>query len=619
MLLSFPEYLAIDASSMALKPLFGYLIILLSIPVFFYCSSEYFTSAWKTLRYRSINVDVPLSIGIIAFYARSLYEIISQSGPGYMDSFTGLIFFLLIGRIFQKKTYDMINFERDYKSYFPVSVNIKKGIDETSIPLSEIAIGDCIIIRNNEVIPVDAVLAEGVGNIDYSFITGEATCSVKAQGALIYAGGKQVGGKIELIASKNVSQSYLTQLWDESSFKKELKKDIVAFSSQISRYFTVIVLVIAFIAGVCWWPVSIDKAMQVVSAVLIIACPCALALSGPFSLGNTLRILARNKFYIKNIETVERLHKVTAIVFDKTGTMTRQETSKADFIGDRLTRDELAHIYAVVTNSTHPLSRSIASSISGTATLRVNNYIEIEGKGVQGVVDGVLIKAGSYVFVKGEDDKEFLSTDTTDTTPGISKVYLSFDGKLKGHFVVFGNYRSGMKPLIESLQKLYKVFVLSGDTARDEEYLITQFSSDIKIMFNQTPFNKLEFIQELQKNGETVMMVGDGLNDAGALRQSNVGVSISENIINFSPASDAILHGDNLKHLATYFSFIHRAIFSVKLSFIVSIIYNILGLYFAVMGRMTPLFAAILMPVSSVTVIVLTVALTGLFAKMKKL
>jgi P-type Cu+ transporter len=619
MLLSFPEYLASDSSSITLKPIFNFLTVLLSLPVFFYCSSEYFSSAWKSLKYRSINVDVPLSIGILAFYGRSLYEILSKTGPGYMDSFSGLIFFLLIGRIFQKKTYDLINFERDYTSYFPIAVNIKRGLDETSIPLAVVAIGDRIIIRNNEIIPVDSIIAEGAGNIDYSFITGESSCAAKVKGDFVYAGGKQVGGKIEIVASKNVSQSYLTKLWDESSFKSAPKRNIVSISSSISRYFTVAVIVIAAAAGIFWYPHGMDKAMQVVSAVLIIACPCALALSGPFAFGNAMRILSRNQFYIKNTETLEKLNHITAIVFDKTGTMTHQQNAETQFIGEPLESTDLSIIASLTGNSTHPLSRSIAAFIKKKETIAVDKYQESEGRGIEGIVAGKSIRLGSWKYIcEVIDPIPALDGDMSPDNRS-SRVYVVIDGKYMGFFAVLGNYREGIEVLLKKLKEYFKIFVLSGDTSKDEKYLLTQTGMNDGLYFNQSPFDKLHFIQNLQDRNEVVMMIGDGLNDAGALRQSDVGVSVSENIINFSPASDAILGGESLKNLVRYFEFIRKNILAVKLSFAVSIVYNIFGLYFACLGLMTPLFAAILMPISSITVIVLTVVLTSIFGKVMKL
>ena len=618
MLLSFPEYLAIDASSLALKTLFGYLIIFLSVPVFLYCSSEYFISAYKSIRFKAINIDVPLSIGIFAFYARSLYEILSKTGPGYMDSFAGLIFFLLLGRLFQNKTFELMNFDRDYKSYFPISINIRKQGKEESIPLSNVNIGDQIIIRNNEIIPVDSVLVQGTGNIDYSFITGESTCFEKKSGELIFAGGKHVGNLIELVVSKNVSQSYLTQLWNESSLSKELKKDILEFSTNVSRYFTAAILLIALLSGLYWLQFGWGPATQVVSAVLIIACPCALALSSPFALGNAMRILAKNNFYLKNTRIVEKLTKITAIILDKTGTLSYQEGGKIEFVGEPLSHIESEFVFALTSNSTHPSSRKIAAFLGRNRKHLIEQFREIEGAGIEGAFEDTRGKIGSRKYVLGDNASVDSENTGEEAAVPVSKVYVSINSIVKGYFAITGSYRTDIALLMDKLRAKYKVFILSGDNFTEMESLQKVAGKDVKILFNQSPFDKLQFVQELQRQNEVVMMIGDGLNDAGALQQSNLGISVSENIVNFTPASDGILQGDSLVKLGDFISFSENAILSIKMSFIVSLIYNIFGVYFAIIGQMTPIFAAILMPISSVTVIVLTVVLTSLFAKRRK-
>ncbi len=219
MLLSFPEYLSIDASSEGLKHTFAFIIFILSLPVLFYCSSDFFISAYKGVQKKIINIDVPLSIGIIALFGKSTYHIFTFTGPGYMDSFTGLIFFLLIGKIFQNKTFELLNFDRNYKSYFPIAVTIKKEGNEKIIPLEKLQLKDRIIIRNQELIPADSILINGEGNIDYSFVTGESIPIPKVNGDMVFAGGKQSGSTIELEVVKDVSQSYLTRLWNTSGEK----------------------------------------------------------------------------------------------------------------------------------------------------------------------------------------------------------------------------------------------------------------------------------------------------------------------------------------------------------------------------------------------------------------
>src|SRR3972149_4671997 len=172
MLLSFPEYLNIDAADSFFIKFFGWLNLILSLPVFLYSSSGYFISAYKGLQKRILNIDVPISLGIFVLFFRSAFEVITHTGAGYFDSMTGLVFFLLLGKLFQNKTYETLNFDRNYKSYFPLSGILKTNESEVSIPISKLNVGDKIIIRNNEIIPADSVLFGGEGNIDYSFVTG---------------------------------------------------------------------------------------------------------------------------------------------------------------------------------------------------------------------------------------------------------------------------------------------------------------------------------------------------------------------------------------------------------------------------------------------------------------
>ena len=301
MLLSFPEYLSLNnILDVSYRSFFGYLNILLSLPVILYCSSYYFQNAFTGLKQRKINIDFPVSLGLSVLFLRSVFEVVTQTGSGYFDSLAGLVFFLLIGKIFQAKTFDVLNFERNYKSYFPISVTVKKSVNESARPVSKLKEGDRIIIRNQELIPADAILFNGKANIDYSFVTGESIPVEKVAGEIIYAGGKQVGNAIELEVIRTVSASYLTQLWNNDAF---VKKDETRFDSMVNtvgKYFTLVVLTIAFGAFILWFPVSLSRAIFAFTSILIVACPCGIALTSPFTLGNAMRILARNKFYVKN-------------------------------------------------------------------------------------------------------------------------------------------------------------------------------------------------------------------------------------------------------------------------------------------------------------------------------
>ncbi len=609
MLLSFPEYLSGGNLDPVFKQFFGFINILLALPVFLYSSSDYFTSAWKALRHKNINIDLPISLGIITLFTRSLWEIFSGNGAGYMDSFVALVFLLLIGRLFQQKTYETLSFDRDYKSFFPISVVKRIGREETSIPLNKLQVGDRIVVRNQELIPADSILISGPAEIDYSFVTGEAYPVHKKTGDLIYAGGRQAGPTIELDVIKPVSQSYLTQLWNNEAFNRRNESRIDTMINRISKYFTLAVISIASLSALYWLPTDVGLALNAFTAVLIIACPCALALASPFTLGNTLRILGRNRLFLKSVRVIEDLAKISTIVFDKTGTLTQRQSTRISFIPDTpdqaLSELELKWIASLVRHSSHPLSQQIRQLLAVQDFQTLEYFTEFPGKGIEGKIEGRQIKVGS---------PEFIGLSRLKNKDTSSKVYVSIDDQARGYFQIENQYRPAFSRLITYLKSHYELAVLSGDNDAERTRLASYFP-DTNLKFNQSPQDKLEYIKTRQDRGEHVLMVGDGLNDAGALRQSDVGVTMSEDLNTFSPACDAILDATNFEKLDVYLKYTRKSMKIVIICFGISFLYNLVGLTFAVQGVLSPLVSAILMPLSSISVIVFSTGATHIIAK----
>ncbi len=607
MFLSFPEYFQVDGFWIEkYKPLFRWLMFFFSLPVVFYSAQDYFISAFKGLRSKILNIDVPIALGVLVLFVRSSAEIIFDAGSGFFDSLTGLIFFLLLGKFFQQKTYTFLSFERDYKSYFPIGITkITTEGTEESVQVYDIEKGDRLLIRNEELIPVDCILIKGTARIDYSFVTGESKTVSKQSGDKLFAGGKQLEGSIEVDVLKSVEQSYLTQLWSNDVFKKDKELSFTNITNSISKRFTIVILLIALIATTFWLLTDSSKALNVFTSVLIIACPCAIALSAPFTFGNILRILGKKKCYLKNASVIEQLAKINTIIFDKTGTITANKETSINYEGSELSLDEETLLKSTLRGSNHPLSRSLYSILNKHDILTLDTYEEFLGKGIEAKYKGHNIKIGSAPFVG----------HTTETTTLNTAVHISTNNKYKGKFTFYNAYRKGISQLFNTLKKEYDLVILSGDNAGEKDNLTKLLPTKTKLLFNQKPEDKLEYIKYHQNEGANVLMIGDGLNDAGALAQSNVGIAISENVNVFSPACDAILDASKFNQLFNYIKISKSAIKIIKWSFLLSFIYNSIGLYFAVTGQLEPVVAAILMPLSSISIVAFTTIATNILGK----
>ncbi len=645
MMLSLPEYfnLGQDPEDQQLRLLFGGLNLLLALPVFFYSASDFFVSAWKALRGRYLNIDAPIALALLSVFLTSLYQIATQSGPGYFDSLAGAVFFMLLGRYFQDKTYANIAFDRDYKSYFPIAVSaINEGIGSRR-SVQDLQPGDRILIRNRELIPADATLLSPKALIDYSFVSGEADALERRRGDLLYAGGRQCGPAIELEIVRRVSQSYLTQLWNNDAFTQKKEDQNKTLAARINRYFSAVVLTLSVVTFAVWavsgqWNIAFNA----FTTILLVACPCALLLSSTFTNGNLLSLFGKHGFYFKNADAIERLSKVDTVVFDKTGTVTLPHEAEVQFVGTALTSEENVIVKTLAGQSSHPLSRLIVKSPGQVSSSKkaFTNFEEKEGAGLAALWGRKEIRLGSKEWmgygrtragVPVAQRPARLLTQSATVGSALTgetgaperpvlqtpQVYLSIDGELRGHFDIRPKYRPSLAKAISALQQEnYHTFLLSGDQPTDQEFLGKLFKDESHLFFKQKPEQKLDFIANLQRaENRQVLMVGDGLNDAGALQQSDVGLAVSDDINNFSPACDAIVQGEKLPLLPRYIRLARAGQRIIKTSFGISLLYNLVGISFAVTGQLSPVVAAILMPLSSITIVLFTTAATNLVAR----
>lgn len=596
LMLSFPDYIS-GSSGIAenYKQFFGYISFVLALPVLLFSSSDYLRSAWRAVTSRKINLDVPISLGILALFFRSSYEIFFEGGGGYMDSLAALLFFLLVGKWIQQKTYDRLSFERDYKSYFPIAVQkIENGI-EKPVGIESLLPGDRFRIRSGELIPADSRLVEGEASIDYSFVSGESTPVNVEAGKKLFAGGRQMGSSLLLEVLKPVDQSYLTSLWNtEENDKAEHNLELLA--DVVGRKFTYAVVLISLVAAIYWMIYDPSIALNAVSAVLIIACPCALALSFPYAFSNAVRLMGRKGLYVKNGQAFAKMAEVDTIVFDKTGTLTRKGKADISYVGKRLSQNEMEVFAAMATQSAHPLSRYIANFLNtdNKAQIKLNDFQEVIGAGLIAHYQGNEYKLGSARFTNAAV-KEYHDL--------ASRVFISINGKVCGSFVIDKTYHDNLDKLLGDLKQNFDLYMVSGDNDYERKRMEQLFAQTEGLYFNQSPHDKKAFISQLRKNGKVTAMIGDGLNDSGALLESDFGISVADDVFRFTPASDAILSSASFKDFTQFFNFSKSTLRIVKISFILSFIYNAVGIFFAVQGVLTPVIAAILMPLSSVSVV----------------
>ncbi|MFT6883711.1 MAG: Cu+-exporting ATPase, partial [Marinoscillum sp.] len=588
MLISLPEYLDVGFQlEDTFKSLFGWINLGLSLPVLLYSSSDYFKSSFKGLRYCYLNIDIPIAIGIITLFVRSVIEIITNAGPGYIDSLTGLVFFLLIGKWYQGKSYAALAFDRDYTSYFPISATrISKDGTATIVVIKDLKAGDRIQLHSQELLPADGVIVGGVGRLDYSFVTGEADPVDITTGQRVFAGGRQVGGSLDVVIEKAVDHSELTQLWNSQGIKKS-EPTYRSLIDRVSQYFTIAILILAFGSAAYWYAYDPTKVWETMTAVLIVACPCALALAMPFGLGHGMRVMGSWGLYLKNAEVIERLAKIKSIVFDKTGTLTKNNPEHVSYEGSQLSTEDEQIVRSICSNSAHPLSKLVAASINDQLPkLPLTNFNERVGQGVEATVNGIDMKLGSA---------DFVGTKAVNMTE--SSVYLRIAGEYKGKYIVASEYREHVFEELSLLKQSHQLHLLSGDNDGQRGRLANYFDS---LHFGQRPQDKLSYLREMK--GDT-LMIGDGLNDAGALNAATVGLAVCEDIHQFSPACDGLLKAENVSSISRTLRFSKSIMNIIIVALVISLTYNVVGLAFAITGHLTPVVSAILMPISSVSVV----------------
>ncbi len=597
MLLAFPEYFDETLShDSGLQQFFRWLMLAFSLPVVLYSGSGYFSAAYKNLRAGILGIDLPIALGIATIFIRSAYEVISHTGAGYFDSLTGLIFFLLLGKWYQQKTYKNFSFNRDFTSFIPLAAQVlQPNGNYEPIPVADLKKGHIIRLKKNEVLPADA-LSQNKITLDYSYITGESAPVSKNENRKIFAGARVLSEQAFFEILDTADCSYLAQMWAQNKSNNIAQAAPKNLTDKLAPYFTPAILLIALFSALFWMRVDTSKAILVFTSVLIVACPCALALAEPFASGSLMRHFGKQGFFLKNTQVLERLAQIDHLIFDKTGTLTQLKGILVQWHGIKLSSSEKNVLSQVAQKTNHPLSEPLQRHLKSTANhpIKWGAITQHEGVGLTAIANADTYAIGTALFVK--------ATEKANTTA----IYVSKNGDVLGYFTFNQQTRLHTKAVLQKLQKKYSLSLLSGDNDSERSRFRAIMGDKATLLFNQSPYQKLAYVKTHKRQQQNLLMIGDGLNDAGALQQSDVGISICEKNINFFPPSDALLQAHQFQYLPQFLKLSQKNKLGIKWAMAISLLYNVAGLSFAVAGVLSPLVCAILMPVSSISVVLFT-------------
>jgi Cu2+-exporting ATPase len=583
---------------------FLWLSFLLATPTLFYSGLGLLKSSWSALKNKTLNMDTPISIGALTTYCYSslvLFEVVE--GHVYFDTVVNFIFVILIGRYLEASVKKSALIDSSgFESITPkIATLIKSDNTQQLVAVNSLQKGDNILVKSGERIGVDGSIIGGELEVDESIITGEALPIVKKIGDRVFAGTLNNTGSATIIVEKikNSTIRQIAQLVEDASFSKPHIQCVI---DKFIPYFVIATISIAILGFVVNMSLghSFDFALLAGVSVLIITCPCAFGIAVPMVNSIAGSVLLKNKIIIKNSDALEKLLQVSTVIFDKTGTLTSGEFTVKN-ITTTTTKEGLLQITASLASlSNHPLATSILKHYSGEL-LAVQEFSQIAGKGMQGTINGDVYQVGNNEFTT-------VSLQASNITPNNNTViYIAKNGHYFGSIGLVDSVHNNAKNVVEFLQQLgKKVVVLSGDNLNAVQKLATELQVD-EYYHSQTPQDKLNFATQRQHN-ENVLMIGDGINDAPVLSAASCSIAIA-GIDIASENADVVIHKNNLFSIIKLYKVARLSKSIIMQNIIFALSYNIIFVPLAFFGVITPVIAAIVMPISSIIVILNSIRL----------
>ncbi|NMB08962.1 MAG: cadmium-translocating P-type ATPase [Tissierellia bacterium] len=590
----------------------GYFQLILATPVQFIIGYRFYKGAFNSLRGGGANMDVLVSMGTSAAYFYSVYNLFQGVNEYYFEASAVIITLILLGKTFEAiakgKTSEAI---KELMGLRPKTAKVVRNGEEMDIPIEEVEIGDIIVVRPGERIPVDGIIIEGNSAIDESMITGESIPIDKTVGDEVIGATINKFGSFKFEAKKIGKDTVLSQIIKLVEDAQGSKAPVQRLADEISGIFVPVVVAIALITflGFYLGKGEFNTGLINAVAVLVIACPCALGLATPTAIMVGTGKGAENGILIKSGEHLERAHKMDTIIFDKTGTITKGEPELTNIVVfNSIDRDKLLQISASVEKvSEHPLGQSIVRKAEEELLLlkEPESFLAIPGKGLKAQLDGQEIYIGNRKLMEeagvsieiGEDKLYKLEEE------GKTAILVSINGALSGIIGVADQIKDNSKEAIEELKNMgLEIYMITGDNERTAKAIANEIGIE-NVLAEVLPENKAEVVEKIKAEGKYVGMVGDGINDAPALVAADVGFAIGTGTDVAMEAADITLMRGDLQGVVTAIRLSHKTMKTIKQNLFWAFFYNSIGIPFAALGFLNPMIAGAAMAFSSVSVV----------------
>ncbi|MEL0270502.1 MAG: heavy metal translocating P-type ATPase [Gammaproteobacteria bacterium] len=585
------------------KEYFEWLGFLLATPTLFYSGFPFLKNAYIGLKNFQLNMDLPISIGALTTYLYSTLVLFGFGNGGiYFDTVVNFIFVILIGRYFESLgKRQAITASSSLKQLQPKIALVEKHKKETIMPINAVKSGEIVVIRPGEIIPIDGEVISGTTEVDESLISGESTLINKTPGDKVLSGTVNMSGSLKIKVSKSVNESALNQIINLVNDAGVHKSKIVCTIDRFIPYFVLSTLGLALLSFVYWLPEGFDTSLMIATSVLIITCPCAFGLATPVSLSVASGIASKRKLLIKNTDAFEVANQITHVIFDKTGTLTNGRFQISKVVTGLDEKYFINLISSLESLSEHSIASAFPTS-NNSEKLQVESFKSSPGRGIRGLVEGNEIRVGTYEFVSenitNEEKGSFPIADEDTSTI----LWCSDNKKILGYILLEDQIKSDAKILIDSLKSQgMNISILSGDKLGAVKNVADKLGIN-NYYAELIPSQKLELVKKIQKT-DKVLMVGDGINDAPALIQSDLSIAVVGAADISAQQSDIVLIGKGLKFISRLFTISQFTKRVIKQNIYFAFGYNFIMIPLAMMGKITPLVAAIAMPISSIIVI----------------